>query len=344
MVEHLKTRTYNLYDEVISETMANGLSQSFTYDKFGNLTGHTLPDQSQLAYTYDPLKLKTLERISKEDNSLYTHTCLARDMRGNLLHAKLPDTREVSYTYDLNGRLKTLQNPSWQEVLTYDKSGNLTKVLRDNTPTDYTYDDNYQLTSESGPLSNIYSYDSLQNRRSFNAIPYAISPLNEITSVGTSPYTYDQNENLTGYDDFTFTYDVFNRLITATKKETFTLHFTYDPFGRLMSRTCVQLKSPSLETLDFFYLNDTLIGASSLGQIRHLKVGPVIEREGIAYASLSDFHGSVIDLGSDHFTYTAFGDDSTASANPWRFLGQWHDTDLHLYFIGKRIYSPSLGR
>ena len=64
-----------------------------------------LPDQSKIAYTYDAVFGREVNRISSQGEILYTHTYDSYDLQGKLIsenHIGYAGSHE--YTYNLNGQ------------------------------------------------------------------------------------------------------------------------------------------------------------------------------------------------------------------------------------------------
>jgi len=105
-------RLYNQFKQMTSET--NYVDQKkytidYTYDRKGRAKTIKLPDHSTIAYTYDGVFCRKVERSSSEGNILYSHIYNDYDENGNLLREiLLGQIGEKKYHYDLNGKvLKT---------------------------------------------------------------------------------------------------------------------------------------------------------------------------------------------------------------------------------------------
>jgi YD repeat-containing protein len=116
---------------------------------------------------------------------------------------------------------------------------NLMNAATDN----YTYDLIYQLTQVTqGSTTESYSYDAVGNRlSSLGLSPYQYNNSNQLTSKPDASYTFDNNGNtltkadsngVTGY-----TWDYENRLTSVTLPGSGgTVTFKYDPFGRRIQK------------------------------------------------------------------------------------------------------------
>ena len=75
-------------------------------------------------------------------------------------------------------------------------SGNLLKVNAQNIPYPFTYDDHYQIQTESGHATHSYSFDSLYNRTTKDGEAHQHNCLNQVISKGNDEFHYDLNGNL----------------------------------------------------------------------------------------------------------------------------------------------------
>jgi YD repeat-containing protein len=159
------TRTYNSYDELTSETDADGNKTSYTYDEYGNVATETDPDGNVTAYTYDGdgnLLTTTLENYTGSPSGSQSATNLVEESRsydpaGQLASVTDAMGRVTEYGYTDNGLLATVTDVNAagtasfvEESDTYDAAGNLTAKVTNNgeTTTDYTVNAGDEVTSE----------------------------------------------------------------------------------------------------------------------------------------------------------------------------------------------------
>lgn len=199
-------------------------SESFTYDKVGNLLTKTDgKGTKQFAYEFfgGGYRLKT---VTEPDGNVVSYTY---DANGNLL---TQNTRGVSYTYeyDVRNRVTQIQAQldgySFNIGYDYDTFGRVTGITYPgrSTAVNYTYDDLDLLRTIPGfvescsydagnkltemvlanGITNSYSYDS-------NNRPIAITA----GGLMNLTYSYDPVGNITKINDDCFGYDGLNRLI-----------------------------------------------------------------------------------------------------------------------------------
>jgi RHS repeat-associated protein len=316
-------RELDPFGNIIKEKLSNGLVIESSYDDWDRPLIRTLPDQSQILYSYDGPFLTTVTRKDINGSILYTHSYDQFDSKGNLLEETGLFT--TTYTYDKSGKRIYQKSPFFEEKLEYDLAGNL---IRKGSST-YVYDDACQLISEEGCFS--VKYDQHYNSIWKNGEEIEIDDLNQ-----RNDENYVLNGNLLKDG---FVYDEFDQLV-QTKDD----YYLYDALGRRLQ---------SNDTF-YFYISDEEIGSFKNGNIKELKVlgynSPItIEIQRKPYATTTDVQNTIrqlIDwkLGEIAFTNScdAFGNGITDKI-PYAYIGKRYDTSTGLLYFGKRFYDPSLG-
>lgn len=245
----------NSYDALgqikISTSTISGtnLATKFIYDRVGNQTLVTYPDNSQVSYIYNSAGL--LDSVKKKESTDSQFS----DVVTNIDYSPTGDATLVAYAngvnsqnvfdsnalYRLTNRSTVLPNQSHVQDLayTYDPNGNITKVVDGSSSvtaktSDYTYDDLSRLTIASTTnavsgtnylqnfaydvLGNIISgpagtYSYLGNSGSNYANPHAVTAI--LGGSGSKTSTYDQNGNLLSDGTFTYVWDYRNRLVQS---------------------------------------------------------------------------------------------------------------------------------
>jgi YD repeat-containing protein len=119
----------------------------------------------------------------------------------------LPDGATKSFDYDALMRVKNIttddpaQNPILNYAYSYDRMDNIVAKLTEHGDYRYDYDDLYRLTEADNPDldDEAFSYDAVGNRLT--------------VSTTTSDWRYNDNNELSGYDDVTFAYDLNGNMI-----------------------------------------------------------------------------------------------------------------------------------
>lgn len=182
-------------------------------------------------------------------------------------------------------------------------------------------------------------------------------------SATNSTLSYDVRGNLISDTVWTYTYDLENRLLTATASGTLcsgTCAYAYDPMGRRVSKTVGAtvtkfLRAGPAEIAEY----------DSSGNLLRRYVpgaGPDtfvvwIEGTGTTSASmkwiLADRQGSVAVVtdnagkATQRFAYDPFGNEVAGASGtgfPFRYTGQRFDPETGLYYYKARYYSAKLGR
>lgn len=232
--------TYNTYDangRALTITDPNGTATTLTYDPRGRLTSRsvggestsftyyptglleevTLPDGSNLSYTYD-----AAHRLIQVSDGLGNKIVYTLDAMGN---------RTATNTYDPSGALHRAHtrvinalNEVYQEVNAAGTSA---------VTTTFGYDNNGNQASIDAPLSRntAESYDAL------NRVSSITDPASGVTSFG-----YDVEDDLTSVKDprgltTSYGYDGFGDLTSQVSPDTGTTANTYDPAGNLSTAT-----------------------------------------------------------------------------------------------------------
>jgi len=340
---HHISRTHDPFGNTLTE-ITDGYIITKTYDAFNRPLTLILPDgNNSIRYTYDPLSLRTVERISSE-KTLFSHHYDSYDLNGASLSETLPyNLGTIAYTYNPNRLLRSLQSPYFSQTFTYDPAGRIEKISEEGT---FSYDDLSQLTTEP---SHIYAYDDRYNRTSKDGEILSHNALDELVSS-----RYDLNSNLAEKNDFLLTYDPLNRLTQAKSPTTLTT-YTYDPLGRRLTKTCTD------ESERYLYNGDNeLCSLDANGILKDLRIagkGPTpvaVELQNHLFLTLSDHRGNIRHLldpttrsiAQSHH-YTAFGEETTSTTqpfNPWRYSSKRFDPDLQLIYFGQRYYDPSSAR
>lgn len=369
-------RTYNAFNNVVEETLGNGLNLSREYDLAGRCKQVTLPDGSGIGYRYDGALLNAVERLSKENEPLYAHQ-YSYNEQGQLSSAQLiQDIGEATFTYNEKGQFKSITSPWWSEtVLNNDRKGNiLQRTLQDplgESHFNYNYSDDGQILDE---VNN--TYDSLYNRMTDE-----INALNQLEKLENSEFRYDRNGNRTQQlregKTVQYEYDALDRLISIVNEGQSAVEYIYDSFNRRLEKTYSLWESGAwvpVKSERFIYDGNNEIGSIDqeghiqelriLGKGKGAEIGAAIalELQGRLLAPIHDQQGSVTCL-VDAFTgevaefyrYSLFGSekiydesgleiDASKAINPWRYCSKRLDAESGLSYFGKRFYDSETSR
>ncbi|WP_303127837.1 RHS repeat-associated core domain-containing protein [uncultured Ruminococcus sp.] len=347
------TYTYDANGNKVSETLANGVVSTYSYNGCNKVTklvtksGNS--DISSYEYSYyldgsDACKVRN-ENGTIETTS-YDYDGLKRLTRESISNGKTADT--YSYEYDDYGnRSKMVANGSeeYETVYDYTVNGKYTALLQKEIKT--------VKEASSGVTSN-------------NGL--AISPTDLITGTTTNAkreetaYSYDANGNqitkITADKTETNTYDSLNQLIGFTDGKT-TASYKYDVDGLRISKTV------DGHSIDQIWNDDKQIAVDADGsnpykaQI-YIRGTNLLAGCEFVQAVKSDYtyytqnaHGDVVNLTDNNgavtkaYQYDAFGVEKNiddTDTNAFRYCGEYYDKETATIYLRARYYSPSTGR
>ncbi len=302
-----------------------------------------------------------------------------------------PDGNYVGYTVDAANRLSAIGYNAtsgiyWQ---TYDNLGRLAISGRSNGAQGYSFDNLGRLTSQTNDLAGTaydvtwgftYNpagqvYQTTANSTAYDyketastTVNQTYDGLNRDAAIASLSGGYDSNGNLAseGSGGRTFTYDVYNRLLTAVSS-TANVKLVYDPVGRL-----AQYSNDGGSTYtDFLYDGVKLIGEYAHGggntpSERYVfgfgTDDPLVWLHGSGTSAerwyYYDYHGSIVGYSdssgnlSQLYTYGPYGEPklygggdpwSASDGNRFRYTGQLTLYGAHLYYYKARAYDPTYG-
>ena len=347
------TYTYDANGNKVSETLANGVVSTYSYNGCNKVTklvtksGNS--DISSYEYSYyldgsDACKVRN-ENGTIETTS-YDYDGLKRLTRESISNGKTADT--YSYEYDDYGnRSKMVANGSeeYETVYDYTVNGKYTALLQKEIKT----------VEET---SNATISDGL-----------AISPTDLITSTAAdakteeTAYSYDANGNqitktAEGKTE-TNTYDGLNQLIGFTDGET-TASYKYNADGLRTSKT-VDGKTINhiwdgnkqivvdMDDSDWYSAEVYVRGTNLLAKFS--KQSGNVKTDYQYYTQ--NAHGDVVDLTDADgeivklYTYDAFGVEKNiddADTNAFRYCGEYYDSESGTIYLRARYYDPTIGR
>ncbi len=388
------------YDEVgnrISMTDPTGTT-SYSYDYLGRLISVTNPDNKTISYQYDASGNRTqltdpngnITAYTYDDNNRLTDvnapaglTAYQYDSLGNMTQADYPTGTYTEYSYDPNRNwLVSLVNkdPNDDVLSSYsytcDSVGNRLSVTEaDDSNVSYSYDDIYQLTSETRTGTNAYQityqYDDVGNRTQIvndgNTTSYTYNINNQLLTE-MSPdvnitYAYDDNGSLVSRTDAndannnaSYTWDEQNRLVAVTAPDGNTV-YEYDGDGTRISKTQSGVKTKHIsdvalplvqvlmETTDAGAVQATYTYGNDLISMNRADANSYYHYDGLGSTrQLTNSAGSLI----VSYTYDSFGNliaSSGAATNAYGFTGeqQFEEAD-DLVFLRARYYDTAVGR
>ncbi len=369
-------REIDPFGNVVQENFPCGLSVSKGYDHFNRILFLKMANQGEVRYTYDPLYLREVTRISNLRGILYIHVYKDYDRDGNLLAESLiGNVGEVLYTTDLKGQIASISSPFFAQECMYDVSGKLMSTVVDRVEHLQYYDRLAHLFVENSqdPFT-LPAQELLFSKTSRNGKSMEMNDIYELLSLENGTCSYDPNKNQivvqTPIEAFCFTYDPLNRVIEVSS-ETKKVHFVYDPLGRRMSKVVYDAGEEGWnETLQehYVYHGQDEIGAfNALEQPKNLRVIGLtkqdryprtigVELEGQIFVPLLDVQGNIRRLlhlnqkykerGHHHSKAHAPWEEGIdkSTFNPWYFASTRVDPELASIYFAKRLYDPDFAQ
>ncbi|CAL4869723.1 hypothetical protein MMA231_04015 (plasmid) [Asticcacaulis sp. MM231] len=333
-------RKYDKAGRLIATRDANGRVFNYAYDQAGNRISMTYPDGVVQGYQYNVGNMLSWTGVGATTIGMTP----GYDTRGrlvsitrsnNVVTTIVPDdlNRTASFSHDV----VTGSDVNWS--FAYNPASQITNM----TPGTSVYDYIEKMT-----VTDSRAYDGLNRDAGIAAVSGGYDANGNVTSEGTSPGAR------------VFTYDMDNRLLTATGGVA-NITLTYDPQGRLSS-----YQAGAGTVIQFAYDGVNLVAEYQAGNLakRYLHgLGndqPLLEFTGASVNAtsgkflLANYQGSIIALAdsagtvttSDIFTYGPYGEpmDGKWTGERFRYTGQIALPDTFLYYYKARIYDPRYGR
>lgn len=321
--------SYDKYGRIETVTDGEGNVTSYTYDNVGNLETITYPNGVVTTYGYDSTNLIISIYTVNSDGDVLQDYNYTRDLNGNIVEADEGD-RTVYYEYDALGRLtkETVEDSSGTHV------------------TEYTYDANSNRLSK--------SVDGVVTTYTYNEI-------NQLVQAGSVTYTYDASGNLVAQSDngvltASYEYDEKNQLIkvtTAGISGEDVCEFEYDAAGNRISQTINGVTTNYIVDSSTGY-SQVLKSTEGSNYVSYTRGFGLISRydgtETLYY--LSDVTGTIRALVdedgnvTDTYVFDSFGNltESTGTTeNSYGFQGEEQD-ETGLVYLRARYMDPENGR
>lgn len=169
-------------------------------------------------------------------------------------------------------------------------------------------------------------------------------------------YDYDNSGNLLSKTQeradkkttlLTNKYDVFNRLIGVTTPDS-TITYEYDVNDQRSSKTINDKKTYhylSGENIVYEKFTENNI-TSEQGYVFGLSIEAATRADGEQIYT-TNTHGDVVKFGNDSYNYDAYGQalqEQQDIYNPYKYTGQYCDSETGFYYLRSRYYDPSIGR
>jgi RHS repeat-associated protein len=357
---------------------------TFTYDStsvtygIGRLTGRTDPSGTYIFY-YD-----AHGNMTREEKTIGTilYTTQYTYNNNNILTSIIyPTGRTITYTLDQTGRISQVSttlggNPkTLASAIAYLPYGGITELTYGNgLSLSQGYDNQYRISSivTDSIINLTYGYDANGNIMSIldtvnppggevfeNPGTYTYqqgtSKLTHIEGTPSIDFGYDANANITSETGWTYICDLSNQLIRVLSGGNQVAEYTYNGAGQRIK------KVTQTETRIFHYdlLGHLIAETNQSGQMlaEYVYLGDavlaMIKPGETVYYYHNDHLGTPQVLTDDaqaiawKAVYTPFGEAVTSIEtveNPFRFPGQYYDSETGLHYNYFRYYNPQIGR
>jgi RHS repeat-associated protein len=337
------TYGYDSQNNLVSAVDSRAGTYTMSYDAYNRLTSASGPGGS-VGYTYDA--------------------------DGERQSMTIDGAEAASYSYSSDGQLTGISTPNGNVALTYDQNGDPTQTeLPDGDTESYAYNNASQLTGitykDPGgePIGNLeYERDAdgrvstVSGTLARTSLPIALGAAsydaaNELSSREGQTFTYDADGNLTSDGTSSYTYNDRNELSELTQGSN-TWSYAYDPFGRRASK--------AVNGVETNYLSDgeNVASETTEGKTAQLLNGLAPDERyarttGAGTDSyFTDELGSTVALANSsgeqttEYTYGPFGASTSTGAtstNPYQYTGRENDQN-GLQYNRARYYNPETSR
>ena len=363
--------SYDDLNRKLSETVNYGSFEktiAYTWTLNGLKDSYTDPSGTVYSYTYTNNQLTGIDRPGTGTISFSKYKWMQPESiqfpgksKRDVEHDPLMRIRQITAT-------ASPETPFLSYTYAHDLMDNITAKSTEHGHYTYAYDALYQLTGTVNPElpDEAFTYDNLGNRLS--------------SADTTDQWSYNRNNELSGYDDVTFSldengntiekndngfitryqYNIENRLIgVSNDARTMIARYHYDPFGR---RLC---KDVAGTPTYFMYADEGLIGeyTATGDEIKTYGYKPnstwgtdplFMAQGGEMYFYHNDHLGTPQKMTSVSgavvwsANYSSFGktevDPASSIENNLRFPGQYYDGETKQHYNWNRFYEPGTGR
>ena len=344
--------TYDANGNKASETLANGVVSTYTYNGCNKITSLVTKSGNStiLEYEYsyyldgsDACKVRSENGIIETTN--YEYDGLKRLTEEAVTTGNSTDT--YAYEYDDYGnrvQMTATGSEEYETVYSYnDAEGNYTALLQEEVKTiegdsDTTANElassPMDLTSaaseDSGVETTVYIYDANGNQ------------ITKTTDDKTETYTYDGLNQLIGFTDgetvASYAYNVDGLRIKKTVDDK-TIHHVWDGSQQIIA---------DVVDNEFYEANCYLRGTNLVATYNYQNG----VKSGYTYYT-QNAHGDVVNLTDEtgavtkSYTYDAFGVEQNiddADDNAFRYCGEYYDSESGTIYLRARYYDPAIGR
>ncbi len=334
--EETVSYTYDKNGNKKSETLANGVVSTYTYNKANRITkienkkGNS--DISSYEYSYyfdgsDACKVRNENGIM--ETTSYEYDGLKRLTEESVkVGNKTSDT--YSYEYDDYGnrsKMTATGTENYETVYEYSVNGKYTALLQKETKT---VEDENALKLQDNVKQTVYTYDSNGNQ------------VKKVADGKTETNTYDGLNQLIGFTD--------GETTASYKYNVSGLRYEKTVDGQTINHVWDGSKQIIADVIDNqFYEADCYIRGTNLVAKYNYRNG---DKSEYTYYT-QNAHGDVVNLTdkdgkvTKSYKYDAFGVEKNIDkndTNAFRYCGEYYDTETGTVYLRARYYNPTTGR
>ena len=303
--------TYDSNGNVLTVANTLGYISTFEYNEDNQVTRIILPEGGELRYTYDT-KGNLLKLAEQIDDELWAETSYAYDSVGRILSVTDAEGSVTRFTYDnVADPIKVENALGGIYTYTYDELGRRVSAEDDRGKTVYKYNERDQITSITGSDGGVtaFFYDATGN-------------LIKIVLPEQAEDAVSEGLSLAEAKGYTYEYDAFDRMVSASSPENSVSEYVYDMYGNLVSERVLEYYNATVETEDYYsYTYDgvgnliqvtapdggiTTYGYDAAGNVISV-TEPEAQEEGAAYNYIYDALNRITEvtntLGQRQYTY-----------------------------------------
>ena len=378
------THTYDNNDNLLTQTVSNGVSYRYTYDVRNRATGLTATLDGWnfvFGYGYDVYgRMTSLSYPNRTSPVTYSYDGLDRlqsipgfvtgcsyDLDNKLTRMTYANGVANTYSYDANDRPTTIAAGSLLNLsYGYDPAGNITRINSDY----YGYDGLNRLTwygSSATPGSGTgtrWSYDgagNMSNKTKYlNSASQGVTSFgydlaNRLWSMGSTTYANDAFGARTGKaagDSWTYSYDGESRLTRVAKNGATQVDCVYDGNGMRVKKvengkTTYYIYSGANPLLEYSPTDGTYLYRIYAG-----KKAVAEEKGGVVKFYHKDHLGSTrvvtnaAGVKIAEYKFAPYGEKevSTGDGTEYGFTDKADDASTGLKYFGARFYDAEVGR
>jgi RHS repeat-associated protein len=337
----------NLKDEVYENDV---LVVDYNYDPNGRINSASYENGGTTSYEYN-----TIGALINVNNSNSFGENIVNSYDYYLNFNLSNETDSVSglktYEYDGLGRLTSEDHAGSVMTYAYDDCNNRIERVSGNEINTYLYDSDNRLLHETTTSDTVKKVSSYTYDPNGNQTAKIERFENLVSEPGMDVYLFDELDSSLNYEFYR--YDIYNRLISGTNKQG-SFEYTYHLDGLRKSKEIGE------NTYNYYWNNDQLIleliddnyirNRFSYGN------GLIARYDGVENTKeYYQFNGQgdiiqMVDTAGNttrHYAYDAFGNEINPVAtddNPFRYRGEYFDSETGSYYLRARYYTPVVGR